>query len=90
MENIKYNYYLFTIPRFKKMESTSAFPFRKLRYEIYLTLDVMMHIEQKDAYKFMFTLNKDARKFIVDKFITVRNGFVNDGLIDFCFGNGEL
>jgi hypothetical protein len=68
------------------MESESAFPFRKLRYYTYLTLDVMMHVEQEDAYKFMFGLNKDARKFILDNFITVRNGFVNDGLIDFCFG----
>jgi hypothetical protein len=46
-----------------------------------------MHVEQKDAYKFMFGLNKDARKFILDNFITVRNEFVNDGLIDFRFGN---
>ena len=45
-----------------------------------------MHVEQEDAYKFMFALNKDARKFILDNFITVRNEFVNDGLIDFCFG----
>jgi hypothetical protein len=71
----------------KKMESESAFPFRKLRYDTYLTLDVMMHVEQEDAFKFMFSLNKDARKFILDKFITVRNGFVNDGLIDFRFRN---
>ena len=69
-----------------KMNSESAFPFRKLRYDTYLTLDVLMHVEQKDAYKFMFTLNKEARKFILDKFITVRNEFVNGGLIDFCFG----
>ena len=69
------------------MESTSAFPFRKLRYDIYLTLDVMMHVEQKDAYKFMFALNKEGRKFILDNFITVRNEFVNNGLIDFCFDN---
>jgi hypothetical protein len=69
------------------MESESAFPFRKLRYYILLTLDVMMHVEQIYAYKFMFGLNKDARKFILDNFITVRNGFVNDGLIDFSIGN---
>ena len=68
------------------MESKSAFPFRKLRYNTYLTLDVMIHVEKEDAYKFMFALNKTARKFILDKFITVRNGFVNDGLIDFSFG----
>jgi hypothetical protein len=71
------------------MESESAFPFRKLRYDTYLTLDVMMHVEQEDAYKFMFALNKDARKFILDNFIAVRNGFVNEGLIDFWFGAEE-
>jgi hypothetical protein len=68
------------------MESESAFPFRKLRYDTYLTLDVMMHVEKENAYKFIFALNKDARKFILDNFITVRNGFVNDGLIDFSIG----
>jgi hypothetical protein len=39
------------------MESVSAFPFRKLRFEIYLTLEVMMHIDHQDAYKFMFNIN---------------------------------
>ena len=35
----------------------------------------------------MFALNKEGRKFILDNFITVRNEFVNNGLIDFCFDN---
>ena len=33
----------------------------------------------------MFALNKEARDFIQNNFITVRNGFVNDGLINHCF-----
>ena len=69
------------------MESVSAFPFCQLRYYTYLTLDVLMYIEYEDAYNFMFYINKYARKFIVNNFITVKNGFNNDGLIDFLFEN---
>ncbi len=61
------------------------FPFRKLKHDIYLILDVMMFVDYKDALKFMFSLNKEARHYIHDNFITVRNGFTNDGLIDFVF-----
>ena len=67
------------------MESASAFPFRKLRYEKYLTLDVLLYIESQDAYKFMFGVNKEGRTYIKDNFITVRNGFVNEGLIEYYF-----
>ena len=65
------------------VESLSEFPFRKLRYETYLTLDVMMYVYKPDVHEFMFTLNKEARKFLQDNFITVRNGFVNEGLITY-------
>jgi hypothetical protein len=65
------------------VESLSEFPFRKLRYETYLTLNVMMHVDCAEVYKFMFALNKEARKFLQDKFITVRNEFVNEGLITY-------
>ena len=61
------------------------FPFPKLRQFTYLTLDVMMHVDYLDAYKFMFTINKEGRKFIINNLITVRNGFINDGLIDLVF-----
>ena len=70
------------------VESLSEFPCRKLRYAKYLTLDVMMYVDRADVYKFMFTLNKEARKFLQDNFITVRNGFVNDGLITYQIGYG--
>ena len=65
------------------VESLSEFPFRKLRYDTLLTLDVMMYVDRADVYKFMFSLNKEARKFLQDNFITVRNGFINDGLITY-------
>ena len=47
----------------------------------------MMYVDRADVYKFMFTLNKEARKFLQDNFITVRNGFVNDGLITYQIDN---
>ena len=44
-----------------------------------------MHVDYLDAYKFMFNINKEGRKFIIDNCITVKNGFINDGLIDLVF-----
>jgi hypothetical protein len=63
------------------VETATIFPFSKLRYDTYLVLDVMMHVEYQVAYKFMFTVNKEARSFLLNKFISIRNGFINDGLI---------
>jgi hypothetical protein len=65
------------------VESVSVFPLPKLRYDIFLTLDVMMHIKYQDAYNFMFAVNKQGRKFLKNNFITIRNGFINDGLISY-------
>ena len=45
----------------------------------------MMYVEYEDAYKFMFNINKEGREFLIKNFTTVRNGFMNDGLIDLCF-----
>ena len=67
------------------MESAGDFPFHKLKDYILYTLDVMMHVEYEDAYKFMFNINKEGRQFLINNFTTVRNGFMNDGLIDLCF-----
>jgi hypothetical protein len=64
-------------------ESLTDFPFRKLRYQKYLTLDVMMHVEREAVCKFMFSVNKEARMFLLNNFITVRNGFINEGLITY-------
>lgn len=51
-----------------------------------------MYLEHEDIYKFMFKINKEGRNFIINNFITVRNGFINDGLIDIVFESepGEL
>ena len=68
------------------VESLTDFPFRKLLYDKYLTIDVMLYIEHQEAYNFMFAVNKSARIFLQNNFIAVRNGFINDGLITYYFG----
>jgi hypothetical protein len=65
------------------VETVSVFPLSKLRYYTYLVLDVMMHVEYQEAYKFMFAFNKEARSFLLNNFIIIRNGFINDGLIPY-------
>jgi hypothetical protein len=62
-------------------EAVTSFPFRKLRYEIYLTLDIMMYVERSKALEFMFFVNKEARAFLHQHFISIQNGFINEGLI---------
>lgn len=69
------------------MESAGDFPLRILRDYIYLTLDVMMYVEHENAYEFMFKINKEGRKFIINNFITMKNEFINEGLIDLVFDN---
>ena len=66
-------------------ESVSDFPFIKLRHHKYLTLEVMMYVEHQQVFEFMFTYNKKARAFLQHNYLTIRNGFVNDGLIPYCF-----
>jgi hypothetical protein len=63
------------------MKSVSAFPFRKLIHNKYLTLDVLMYVDYYHAQEFMFGVNKETRTFVQDNFITVRNEFVNEGLV---------
>ena len=63
----------------------TSFPFPKLRDDKYLILDVMMFIEYDDITYLMFDGNKETRKFLHDNYITIRNGFINDGLIFYDF-----
>jgi len=62
-------------------ECHSNFLFRKLTYDKYLTLEVMLNVEHPEIYNFMFRVNKYTRSFLHNNFITVRNGFINEGLI---------
>ena len=65
------------------VEIETIFPLCKLRHDIYLTLDVLMNLPYDDAYKFMFAINKEGRSFLLHNFITIRNEFINDGLIPY-------
>ncbi len=53
------------------VESKGDFPFRVLRYEIYLLLDIMMYIECEEILKFMFSVNKETRNFVQKHFIDI-------------------
>ncbi len=64
-------------------ESQSTFPVRKLRHDIYLTLEVMMYVEHPEVLEKMFEVSREARSYIENNFITIRNGFINAGLITY-------
>ena len=44
----------------------NAFPFHKLKHEKYLMIEVIMYLKHGEASKFMFSLNKESRKFLED------------------------
>jgi hypothetical protein len=46
-----------------------------------MLLYVMTYIELKDVLNFMFFVNKDSRNFLYNNWITIKNEFVNEGLI---------
>ena len=46
-------------------ESLSAFPFRRLRYDKYLILEVMLYVESVDEWKFIYSLNLVDFKIII-------------------------
>ena len=62
-------------------DSYRCSPFWKLRYEKYLTLEVLLCIDYKDALEYLFRLDKKAREFLQEHIVTINNGFVNEGLI---------
>ena len=41
----------------------------------------MMNVEYKSAWHFMFYANKATRAFLENNGSTLRNGYINDGLI---------
>lgn len=48
-----------------------------------------MFIEYEEISNFM-SINKETAKFFKQNFILIRNGFINEGLIDFCFDGDPL
>jgi hypothetical protein len=72
------------------VEGKREFPFQKLRFAKYLTINVMMYVEHPEVYKFMFAINNFTRSFILKNLITIQNGFVNEGLITYHFEENLL
>ena len=67
------------------MEPFNAFLFPKLKNDKYLILNILMYLDYKDALNFIFFINKDSRTFQLTNFITLKNEFINEGLIDYQF-----
>lgn len=65
------------------VESLIELPFRKLSCDKYLTLEVILYIEYTEVLNFMFSVNKKMRSFLQNNLITVKNGFINEGLITY-------
>ena len=73
------------------VETSCNFPFRRLRQDTYLVLEILMHVERHEALNFIFALCKEARAFLKSNFIAVRNGFINEGLVTYYFeGSPEI
>ncbi len=62
-------------------ETLTTLPFRRLRCDMYLIIEVLINVKYSHAFKFMFNLNKESRSFLQDNYIAFENGFVNDGYI---------
>jgi hypothetical protein len=42
-----------------------------------------MYIEHSEVCKFIYGVNKETKNFIETNFNTIRNGFINEGLITY-------
>ena len=63
--------------------STNMFPFSKLRHDVFLTLEVLLYVERAHALEFIFGVNKETRAFLLKHFVSVKNGYINEGLIEY-------
>lgn len=48
----------------------------------------MMYLDFEQVLEFMFFVNKEGRAFLNQHFLTIKNGFVNEGLITHQLGFG--
>jgi hypothetical protein len=62
-------------------ETSTSFLFQKLRHNLYALIDVMMYVDLKNALEFMHCVNKEARTFLRQNYDSIKNGFINEGLI---------
>jgi hypothetical protein len=46
-------------------------------------VDVMMFVELSKTHEFLFFLNKESRNFLKQHITTIKNGFINNGLINY-------
>ena len=67
------------------VESEGDFSFRKLRPFKYFIIDVMIFVDYEEVLKFMHAVNKESRVFIEKNYISIQNGFINEGLIPYVF-----
>jgi hypothetical protein len=52
-------------------KGVNKFPFKLLKNDVYLILDVMMNVEHEKPLEFMFGVNKEARTFLLQNYITI-------------------
>ena len=62
-------------------EEGKYFPFRLLRNEVYLTIDILMYLERSLVLQIIFGVNKATRFFLLHNYNSIKNGFINEGLI---------
>lgn len=65
------------------VDSHSDFAFRKLSFYIYLPLEVMLHVDHPEVLSYFFSVNKATRSYIETNFLTIRNAFINAGLVTY-------
>ncbi len=70
-------------------QSFTAFPFRKLQYDKFLTFEILMFVKYQSACQFLYGVNKATREFLENNCNSIKNGFMNDGLIYYDF-TGDL
>lgn len=70
-------------------ETVNKFFFCKLMHDTYLTIDVMMHIDRSNVLQFMYRVKKETRSFLQKNYISITNGFINEGLIVYDIKAGE-
>lgn len=65
------------------INSATDFPFRQLKVRKYLTLEIMLHVDYPDILTYMYAVNRATRSYIESNLKTIRNGFINAGLITY-------
>ncbi len=42
-----------------------------------------MYVQRSKSLEFMFGVNKEARNFLYQNYFSIKNGFINEGLIEY-------